>query len=92
MPQVFKIGSYLVYFWIHEGMPLEPIHVHVAEKVPIQNATKIWITRNGRCIVSNNASRIPERQLRIIMDVIEVRHKEIEKLWINKFGRITYYC
>ena len=50
MPQVFKIGAYLVYFWLNEGMPLEPIHVHVAEGTPIQNGTKIWITQKGRCI------------------------------------------
>ena len=27
MPQVFKIGSYLVYFWMDEGKPLEPIRM-----------------------------------------------------------------
>ena len=31
MPQIFKIGSYTVYFWSNEGKPLEPIHVHIAE-------------------------------------------------------------
>ncbi len=92
MPQVFKIGAYIVYFWIHEGFPLEPIHVHVAEGTPTQNATKIWITQTGKCLVSSNSSRIPERQLRIIMDVVEARHKEIEDLWIEKFGAIAYYC
>ena len=30
MPQVFKIGSYWVYFWSNENEPIEPIHVHVA--------------------------------------------------------------
>ena len=29
MPQVFKLGSYWVYFWTNEGKPLEPIHVHI---------------------------------------------------------------
>ena len=28
VPQVFKIGGYLVYFWVNENDPLEPIHVH----------------------------------------------------------------
>ena len=31
MPQVFKVGSYWVYFWSNESEPLEPIHVHIAE-------------------------------------------------------------
>ena len=25
MPQVFKIGSYWVYFWANENKPLEPV-------------------------------------------------------------------
>ena len=31
MPQIFKIGSYWVFFWANESDPLEPIHVHVCE-------------------------------------------------------------
>ena len=34
MPQVFKVGSYWVYFWANENEPLEPIHVHVAQGHP----------------------------------------------------------
>ena len=45
MPQVFKIGPYWVYFWTNENDPLEPVHVHVSEGAPSQNATKIWITK-----------------------------------------------
>jgi len=92
MPQVFKVGSYLVYFWLNEGMPLEPIHVHVAEGKPSANGTKIWLTKRGRVILANNASKIPATKLRIIMDVIEARHEEIEDLWKKKFGTITYFC
>ena len=73
-------------------MPLEPIHIHIAEGTPTVNGTKIWITKSGRALLANNASKIPARQLRIMMDVIEARHQEIEKLWLKKFGQITYYC
>ena len=47
MPQVFRLGSYWVYFWTNENKPLEPVHVHIAEGKPTSNATKIWITRAG---------------------------------------------
>ena len=40
MPQIFSIGSYIVYFWSNEGEPLEPIHVHIAKGKPEKNATK----------------------------------------------------
>ena len=92
MPQVFKIGNYIVYFWINEGSPLEPVHVHIAEGTPTANGTKIWITKTGKTLLANNGSKIPRRQLRIMMDVIEARHQEIEELWLKKFDQITYYC
>jgi hypothetical protein len=59
MPQIFRIGSYLVYFWSDEKKPLEPIHVHIAEGRPIVNGTKIWITQTGKCLIAHNKSKIP---------------------------------
>ena len=40
MPQIFKIGSYLVYIWSNENLPVEPIHVHVSENRPAANAQR----------------------------------------------------
>ena len=31
MPQLFKIGSYVIFFWINENNPLEPVHVHISK-------------------------------------------------------------
>lgn len=92
MPQIFKVGSYLIYFWLNEGKPLEPIHVHVSEGFPSENSTKIWLTQNGRCLLCNNNSKIPSRKLRDIMDIIEARHKDIETKWIFYFGELRHYC
>lgn len=44
MPQLFRIGSYVIYFWINENDPLEPVHVHIAKIRPSANATKYWPT------------------------------------------------
>ena len=41
MPQIFRIGPYIVYFWSNESDPLEPVHVHIAEGRATANATKI---------------------------------------------------
>ncbi|MCD8084673.1 MAG: DUF4160 domain-containing protein [Clostridiales bacterium] len=92
MPQIFKVGSYLIYFWSNENDPMEPIHVHVSEGFPSENATKIWITRTGKCLLCHNNSKIPRRKLNDIMDIIEARHFEIEKKWCSYFGKISYYC
>jgi len=51
MPQVFRVGSYWVYFWSNENDPLEPVHVHISKGKPVKNATKIWITsRENPCL------------------------------------------
>ncbi len=92
MPQVFKIGAYWVYFWSNENIPLEPIHVHVSEVTPTGNATKIWITKAGKCYLCHNNSQIPARVLRNIMDIIEARSDEVIQKWADYFGKIEYYC
>ncbi len=92
MPQLFRVGSYVIYFWINESSPLEPVHVHIANVKPTANATKIWITRSGKCLLQNNHSRIPERQLRILIQIIEARNADIIAKWIETFNGISYFC
>ena len=92
MPQVFKVGTYWVYFWANENEPLEAIHVHVSQGAPQANSTKIWITKRGRCLLCHNRSRIPERVLNNIMSVIESRSDEVISKWMEYFHEITYYC
>ncbi len=92
MPQVFKVGPYLVYFWINESEPLEPVHVHVAAGRPEKNATKIWLTRAGGCVLAHNGSKIPPHVLRNIMDIIETQYDYIVNRWLATFGSASYYC
>ena len=92
MPQVFKVGSYWVYFWANENKPLEPVHVHIAQGTPSANATKVWITRSGNCLLCSNDSEIPPHILRNILRVIEARSDDVIKKWLDFFGEITYYC
>ncbi len=90
MPQVFKIGSYWIYFWTNENDPLEPVHVHISKGKPTNKATKVWITSAGKCYLANNNSEIPERILRNIMRIIEARSEEVIRKWIEYFGKAEY--
>ena len=92
MPQVFKMGPYLVYFWSNENEPLEPVHVHVSQGVPSKNSTKVWLTKNGGALLANNDSEIPLNVLRNIMGVLEARHEYVAERWLRHFGEIRYYC
>lgn len=92
MPQIFRIGEYIIFFWSNEGNPSEPVHVHVTSGQQSGNATKIWITRAGHCVLCNNNSRIPDRELNNIMKIIEARSFDIVNKWYEFFGEIKYYC
>ena len=70
MPQIFKVGAYVVYFWANEGKPLEPIHAHIEKGTPSANSTKVWITKGGKSLLCNNNSQIPSKTLRNIMDIM----------------------
>ncbi len=92
MPQIFRIGSYIIYLWSFEGDPLEPVHVHIAEGAPQENATKIWITRTGKAMLANNKSKIPDHELNSLMRMIETRSFEIISKWKERFGETSFYC
>ena len=91
MPQVFKVGSYWVYFWLDENIPLEPIHVHVCQGTPSANATKIWITKSRRL---HSCDRIPEQDLKRIYKSIQYNFFYIIEKWKERFGNdnIKFYC
>ena len=92
MPRVFSVDKWVVYFWSNENLPLEPVHVHIAYGVPKENATKVWITSSGGCIVASNGASIPVHVLRNLMEIISARHFEIVAKWRSFFGQVSYYC
>ena len=92
VPSLFYLGKYIVYFWSNENG--EPIHVHVCEGKPMPNATKVWLTKAGGCILAHNRSRIPQRELNNIMAVITVQFVYICMRWKQHFkvDEISFYC
>ncbi len=92
MPQLFKIGRFLIYFWSNEGLPLEPIHVHVAEGKPSADSTKFWITKTGKTLLANNNSHIRDKELRLIQRIIEANSDSIIKKWQEHFETLNFYC
>ncbi len=67
------------------------MHFHIAEGGPTANATKVWITSTGKCLLANNNSGIPERALRNVIRVAEARSAEIVAKWEDRFGPARYY-
>lgn len=92
MPQILRVGPYIIYFWSNENDPLEPVHVHIAEGRANANATKLWITSSGKAILCNNNSKIPQRILNRLIRVIEANSAAVIEKWLNYFGEIRYFC
>ena len=92
MPSLFMISGYRVYFWANENG--EPIHVHVSKGKPNANATKIWLTRKGGCILAHNGSQIAQHDLNELMDVISAQFFLICQEWKKFFlvEEIKFYC
>ena len=92
MPKLFMVSGYTVYFWSNGNG--EPIHVHVSKGKPTQNGTKIWLTRSGGCILANNGSRIPKKELNELMEFISAQFFLICAKWKQAFvvDEIKFYC
>ena len=81
-----------MYFWANENRPLEPIRVHIAEGQPTAYATKVWITKSGKCLLCHNNSDIPQLALCNMMRIIEARSEDVIAKWIAFFGDVQYFC
>ena len=73
---------------------MEPIHVHISKGKPSEKSTKIWLTKAGGCIVANNDSKIPEKHLREIIEVISNNYFFIISVWKKHFPsfELKFYC
>lgn len=90
MPRLFLFQGFAIFFWTGEDG--EPVHVHVAKGRPTVGTTKIWLTRNGGCVLANNGSKLNKKDLANVMDFILANYDEICERWKAYFhGDISFY-
>ena len=92
MPSLISVGGYRIFFWSNENN--EPIHVHICKGKPSPNATKVWLTSKGRCVVANNNSHIPKTELNELLGVISAHFFLICSEWRKHFlvDTIRFFC
>lgn len=92
LPSIFTVSGYKVFFWSNENG--EPIHVHIAKGKPTSNATKVWLTKSGGCILANNGSDIPRKELNDLLEFISAQFFLICSEWKKFFlvNEIHFYC
>lgn len=91
MPSLFTVSGYKVYFWSNENN--EPIHVHISQGKPSANGTKIWLTKDGGCILASNGSNISDKELNKLMEFISAQFFMICDEWKRFFlvDEIKFY-
>ena len=87
--------GYKIYFWSNENN--EPIHIHVSKGKPTASATKIWLTKAGGCVLANNNSKIPNKELNQIIETIETQYFFIVSQWLEMYkldnlSEVKFYC
>lgn len=68
--------------------------MHISKGKPTGNATKVWLTKAGACVLANNSSKIPNSELNKILDVITMNYFRIISKWKEVHGteNIKFYC
>lgn len=58
------------------------------------NSTKIWLTKNGGCIVANNNSNIPNSELNYLLEIISAQYFVLIAKWKEHFciDNVKFYC
>lgn len=88
--RLFLFQGFAFFFWTGEDG--EPVHVHVAKGHPSAHATKIWLARNGGCLLASNGSKLTKRELADVMDFVMANHADICRRWRDYFhGVISFY-
>ena len=60
----------------------------------MKNATKVWLTKSGGCVLANNKSNIPSKELTELLEAINGNYFYIVSQWKQHFldEDIKFYC
>ncbi|TFH12713.1 MAG: DUF4160 domain-containing protein [Lentisphaerales bacterium] len=80
MPVVFRYKGYRFFFYSNEGMPREPLHVHVRRGKAV---AKFWLEPEPAVA---EAYAMTGAELHELLDVAVEHRGEIERFWNEYFG------
>jgi hypothetical protein len=81
MPKVFEIEGYRGFFFSNEGVPMEPIHIHVKKG---RGEAKFWVTPNVTLAESWN---LKVSELTRAQEIVVEHRQEILDFW-NRYFRL----
>ena len=80
MPVVFRYKGYRFFFYSNEGVPREPLHVHVRKGDAV---AKFWLEPTPGVAEGYGMN---SRELHELLAVASERRDEIERYWNEHFG------
>jgi hypothetical protein len=79
MPTVFRWNGYRFFFFSNEGVPREPMHIHVRNG---EKLAKFWIEPDIRLAANYGMTSAEVRQL---IGVIEKNAEKLRRAWNEHF-------
>jgi len=80
MPVVFRYKGYRYFFYSNEGVPREPLHIHVRKGEAV---AKFWLEPEAQVAESYGMSG---HELHELLDVAVEHKEEIRRFWNEYFG------
>ena len=61
---------------------------------PLQIQPRYGLTKNGGCILANNSSNIPQKELNYLLEIIAAQYFSIVSKWKEHFlvEDVKFYC
>ena len=81
MPRVFEIEGYRAFFFSNEGIPREPVHIHIRKG---EGEAKFWVTPRVALAESWN---MKVSELARAQELVLEHHQEILDFW-NRYFRL----
>lgn len=54
------------------------------------NATKVWLLSDGTVLLCRNKSKIPIKDLKLLLNNIQLNHTAIVNFWFSYFNYIKF--
>lgn len=90
MPQFLRINGYYIYFWSNEGIPIKPVHIHIAKNISA-NATKLWVKEDRILELAKETLQIPQKDLSRMIKILTPLSNDIIEMWEEYFKQPANY-
>lgn len=88
MPELFRNGSLSIFIWSNEGVPLEPIHIHIGYGDASNDSDKFWLSKDGYFVPDKSNKCIKQKVAQKLIDsfILVGGIGNLTEMWISKFG------